>query len=96
MILIHELWKDESQGQFTFCLAGPAGDKARSLLEGKAVKIWECEADCHFEAMTKYYEYQGWGVYTTKFKQDYWPYIDKMGNIEEPSVPPHRASGFGK
>ena len=84
MKLIHELWKDESQGGFTFCLAGPGGTDARALLEGKAVKLWECEAECNFEAMTKYYEYQDWGVYTTDLEQDYWPYIDEHGNIEKP------------
>jgi hypothetical protein len=90
MKLVHELWKDDSCGGSTFCLAGPAGEGARSLLEGKAEKIWECEAECHFEAMTKYYEYQGWGVYTTEFEQDYWPYLDKIGNIAEPSGQPDR------
>ncbi len=85
MKLIHELWKDESDGEFLFCLAGPAGNDARALLEGKAVKIWECEAENHFEAMTKYYEYQDWGRYTTECEQDYWPYIDDLGNIKEPT-----------
>ena len=84
MKLIHELWKDESQGGFTFCLAGPAGDDARALLEGKAEKIWECEAECHYEAMTKYYKHQNWGEYTTEFEQDHWPYIDAQGNIKNP------------
>ena len=61
MKLIHELWKDESQVEFMFCLAGMAGDQARTLLEGNASIVWQCEAECHFEAMTKYYEHQGWG-----------------------------------
>lgn len=85
MKLIHELWTDESQGEFTFCLAGPAGNQARAMLEGKAQKIWECEAECHFEAMTKYYHFQGWGAYTTELPQDHWPYVDKNGNIAEPT-----------
>ncbi|MDJ0864381.1 MAG: hypothetical protein QNJ82_19325 [Gammaproteobacteria bacterium] len=82
--LVHELWKDESDGEFTFCLAGPAGDAARALLEGKSEKIWSCEAESHFEAMTQYYKFQGWGPYSTEYPQDYWPYIDQMGNTKDP------------
>lgn len=84
MKLIHELWKDESDGEFLFCLAGSAGDDARALLEGKAEKIWECEAENSFEAMTKYYKHQDWGKYTTEFEQDHWPYIDELGNTAKP------------
>lgn len=80
MKLIHELWRDESEGEFTFCLAGPAGDSARSMMEGKSDKIWECEAESHFEAMTKYYEFRDWGKYTTDLPQNQLPYIDEKGN----------------
>ena len=85
MKLTHELWKDESEGKFTFCLAGPAGDGARSLLEKGARKIWECEAENSCEAMTKYYKYQKWGEYKSDFEQDHWPYIDEMGNTKDPN-----------
>ena len=88
MKLIHELWKDESEGEFTFCLAGPAGEKARSLLEGKTEKIWECEAETFYEAMTKYYEFQDWGEYEQIFVSDTWPYIDELGNTAEPGHGP--------
>ncbi len=84
MKLVHELWKDESDGEFLFCLGGPAGDDARDLLEGETEKIWECEAESHFEAMTKYHKHQGWTKYVTEFEQDHWPYIDDLGNTEKP------------
>lgn len=48
-----------------FCLAGPHGDQARALLSSEAKLVWTVDASSHFEAMTKYYEYQGWGTYTT-------------------------------
>ena len=86
MKLVHELWKDESDGEFLFCLAGSTGDDARALLEGQAELIWTCEAESHFEAMTKYYEFQGWGVYKTEHEQDHWPYVDYLGETEDPSV----------
>ncbi|WP_038914114.1 hypothetical protein [Dickeya zeae] len=62
----HELWTNE-EGLDLFCLAGKMGDDARSLLEPDYKLIWTCEADCHFEAMTKYYEFRNWGKYTTNF-----------------------------
>lgn len=86
MKITHELWIDESDGEFLFCHSGPAGDEARSLLEGTPKKIWECEAESHFEAMTKYYKYQGWGEYKTTHEQDYWPYTDNLANTKDPNV----------
>jgi hypothetical protein len=65
--MIHELWI-ESSGQ-TFCLAGPNGDAARALLEPGASRVWTVDADNHFEAMTKYYEYMDWGVYKSDFPE---------------------------
>ena len=67
----HELWIDD-EGLGSFMLAGPHGDDARALLEKNSKLVWTCEAQSHFEAMTKYYEYMDWGVYTTDF-----PEIDK-------------------
>ncbi len=86
MKLVHELWKDESDGEFTFCLAGPAGDGVRTLLEGKSEMVWSCEAESPFEAMTKYYVYQGWGTYTTEYEQDHWPYVNTLGDTEKPNA----------
>ena len=72
----HELWK-ENEGRQTFCFAGPMGDGARDLMDSDAKLIWIVEADSHFEAMTKYYEYMGWGEYTTEFEQDKEPYSEE-------------------
>lgn len=62
----HELWI-EPDNQQTFCLKGPMGDSARSMLAAGAQKVWEVEAASHFEAMTLYYVYMGWGVYKSSF-----------------------------
>ncbi|GGR17254.1 hypothetical protein GCM10008957_32340 [Deinococcus ruber] len=77
MSLLHELWKDIGGEQYpyeTFCLAGPRGANARSLLSPTATLIWSVQADSHFEAMSKYYTYKGWGEYTTEDEWDSQPY----------------------
>jgi len=74
-ILLHELWL-ESDSEQTFCLAGAQGNDARRLLSPSARLVWTVEAGSHFEAMTKYYQYMGWGVYKTMCDWDYQPYPD--------------------
>ena len=70
----HELWQ-EPDGEQTFCLSGPRGNDARALLHPDAKLIWEIDAASHFEAMSKYYAYMGWGEYQTDFsEQDRTPY----------------------
>lgn len=64
----HELWA-ESNGEQTFCLAGPHGDSVRALLSPGAIMVWETEAESHFEAMTQYWARMGWGPYTTDFPE---------------------------
>ena len=81
MIVIHEVWQEPSTGNCMVCLAGPAGDKARSLLAEGSRKIHTIEASSNLEAMTKYYEYQGWGEYTTECEQDKHSYINKYGDV---------------
>ena len=66
---MHEHWTDESDGEHLFCLAGPAGEGARALLEGQAKLVWTCEAESSFEAMIKYYEHQGWGIYSSEYEE---------------------------
>jgi len=61
-------------GEQTFCLAGPMGNDARALLPVSAKKVWTVSAASHFDAMTKYYAYMGWGTYTTQHPSDYEPY----------------------
>jgi hypothetical protein len=64
--VLHELWEEpEGDYPYTFCLAGSRGDAARALLSSAARRTWTVEAASHFEAMTKYYEHQEWGTYTT-------------------------------
>ena len=67
-IMKHELWIENEEEQ-TFCLAGPNGDDVRSLLAPEAKLVWTCMASSHFEAMTKYYEYMGWGEYKSDFPE---------------------------
>lgn len=65
----YELWIQDETEQ-PFCLAGPHGDNARRLLEPRAKLVWTCEAPSHFAAMTKYYEYLGWGEYNSEFLEE--------------------------
>jgi len=50
------------------------GNDARALLPVSAKKVWTVSAASHFDAMTKYYAYMGWGTYTTQHPSDYEPY----------------------
>jgi hypothetical protein len=74
--LLHELWEDIGTGgtEYTFCHAGPRGDGARSSLSAGAKLVWTVWAGSHVEAMTRYYERQGWGGYTTDQPWDFEPY----------------------
>jgi hypothetical protein len=83
--LVHELWVESDQEQ-TFCLAGPMGDDARSLLALGSRMVWTVEAESHFDAMTKYYEYMGWGEYTSEHASDRELYPDDWLRIQR-SVP---------
>jgi hypothetical protein len=73
--VLHELW-DEGEGRRTFCLAGPMGDEARACLGPDARLTWTVEAGSHFEAMTLYYEYMGWGAYTSDQAWDRTSYVE--------------------
>ncbi len=72
---IHEVWVDAS-GLPSLCLAGPHGADCRKLLDQPARLIHTFEAGSHYEAMTIYYRYQGWGVYESDFAIDHEPYPD--------------------
>ena len=64
MFVLHEVWLGgEELG--CLCLSGPEGDGARAMLEPGAELVWTFEASSHFEAMTLYYQFRGWGEYTT-------------------------------
>ncbi len=74
--LLHELWEHTEDGGvgFTFCLAGPRGDAIRGTLPAGVKRVWTVWAGSHFEAMTRYYERQGWGVYEPEPSWDFEPY----------------------
>ena len=72
-ILKHELWID-TEGLETFCIAGPSGEGVRKLLPAGSNLVWTVEAGSHFEAMSKYYNYIGWGKYETDQVWDFEPY----------------------
>ena len=46
------------------------GDSARAIMDSNAELIWTVEANSHFKAMTKYYEFMNWGEYKIAFEQD--------------------------
>lgn len=79
--MLHELWEDPADDDgygpsLTFCLTGPRGDAARSLLSASARLTWTVEAESHFEALTLYYEHMGWGTYTTDQEWDHRTYAE--------------------
>lgn len=85
---MHELWEDGAGEGFTFCLAGRMGDEARGLLSVGAKLIWAVEAESHFDAMTKYYEFMNWSEYRTEHAWDLQPYPDEWLEIQRSSVYP--------
>lgn len=78
---IHELWEDP-EGLDTFVLSGPSGNKARAPLSEGSRLVWSVEAGSHYEAMTKYYAFRGWGSYTTEHEWDHQPYPDDFDEVE--------------
>src|SRR5260370_36622639 len=62
--LVHEVWID-GEGLPGVCLAGPAGDGFRSLLDSAARLVHVFEASSHFGAMQTYHAYLGRELYTT-------------------------------
>jgi len=69
----HEVWADE-EGLTTLCYAGNLGGESRSTLQGGEKLLYSFFADSHYDAMTKYYQFMKWGVYTTEFEEDKLPY----------------------
>jgi hypothetical protein len=72
----HQVWQD-NDGLTTLCLADERGDDCRNLLESGSCIIHEFFANSHFEAMTIYYKFMDWGIYTTEFEIDKQPYDKK-------------------
>ena len=71
----HEVWIDK-EGLTSLCYADERGDNFRKLLdeEGGGTVIHVIYAESHFEAMTLYYKFMGWGEYQTNFEIDKVPY----------------------
>lgn len=74
-----EIWKvEEVEGvEYALCYAGPLGDDSRACLHPGAQLLTTIEAGCHFEAMTLYYRFLGWGEYTSDQEWDRQPYPDE-------------------
>jgi len=72
----HEVWED-LEGLTTLCLADERGDDCRKLLEPGSKLIHSFHAESHYEAMTIYYKFMDWGIYTTEFEIDKQPYDKK-------------------
>jgi hypothetical protein len=86
MKLKHELWTDigDDGPDYTFCLTGSHGNEARALLSPCAKLIWTVEAGSHFDAMSAYYEFMGWGAYTTDHEWDRQPYPEEWSQCGTP------------
>ena len=72
----HEVWEDP-EGLTTLCLADKRGDDCRKLLEPDSKLIHTLYASSHYDAMTIYYKFMNWGIYTTEFEVDKLPYEKK-------------------
>lgn len=75
----HEVWQ-APEGLTTLCLADENGDDCRKILEPGSKLIHEFYACSHFDAMTIYYKFMGWGTYTTEFEIDKKPYNKKLAH----------------
>lgn len=83
--LIFELWLDpEPDGQMLpgLCQAGPMGDGFRLLLNEGAIRVGTLSGHSHFDVMTRYWKYQGWGEYKTEHSEDYQPFPEQWLHIQ--------------
>ena len=53
------------------------GDQARALMPRGSKLIWTVEAESHFDAMTKYYAFMGWGAYAADDATVHAPYPEE-------------------
>lgn len=68
--VLHEIWED-AEGLPGLIMAGEKGEAARKLFQEEGKKLVHTfYASSHFEAMTIYYDYYGWGEYTTVYEYD--------------------------
>jgi len=72
----HEIW-EAPEGMTTLCLADERGNDCRKLLEPDSELIHCFYANSLYDAMTIYYKFMGFGIYTTDFEVDKEPYYKK-------------------
>lgn len=75
--LLHEVWEEvDEEGQMLpgLCLAGPDGNAFRALQGPNSRLVTTFLAECHFAAMTKYYEIVGYGQYANEEPWSHEPY----------------------
>jgi hypothetical protein len=67
-----ELWQSVGSSiSTTVCAAGIQGNQCRAMLEPDAELIWQFEGYSHLDTMQRYYDYMGFGTYTSE-----WPTLD--------------------
>jgi hypothetical protein len=67
-----ELWQSSGDSiATTVCTVGERGDQCRAMLEPDAKLIWQFEGHSHLDTMQRYYDYMGFGTYTSE-----WPELD--------------------
>ena len=64
----------DKDGLTSLCLADERGNDCSHLLDNGSKIIHTFYARSHFEAMTLYYAFMGWGEYQTRFECDKMPY----------------------
>ena len=67
------MWQ-EPKGETGLCFGDRRGDGFRKLSEPGAKVIFTFTAESHFDAMTIYYSFMGWGEYQTDYEIDKVPY----------------------
>jgi hypothetical protein len=72
-LVSHDIWMNK-EGLTMLVFSGDLGKEARALLEEGSELIHSFDANSHFDAMTIYYEFMGWGKYETEFEIDKVPY----------------------
>jgi hypothetical protein len=73
MTLKLDIWKNR-EGLTALLFSGDLGEEGRKTLEEDYEIIHSFNAESHFDAMTKYYEFMDWGQYETEFEIDKEPY----------------------
>jgi hypothetical protein len=69
----HEVWQD-TEGLTGLYRADKRGDEKCAQPEKDSKLVHSFYASSHFEAMTIYYRFMGWGSYRTDFETDKEPY----------------------